>query len=778
MQKIERFSPNIKKGLNEEQIQQRINNNLVNYNTESSTKSVKEIVYNNIFTLFNIINIILGIAVIAVGSFKNLTFMVIIILNTLISIIQELRSKKTLDKLKVISSNKINTIRDSKKEQLSIDEIVLDDIIEVEIGNQVVVDSIIKDGVVEVDESFITGESDTIFKQEGDMLLSGSFIVSGKAICQVEHIGLDNYTAKISSNTKYIKPISSEIMRSLNKIVSTISFLIIPVSILLFSRQLYIENNTFQQAVVSTVAALIGMIPEGLVLLTSTVLAVSVVRLSKRKVLVQDLYCIETLARVDTICLDKTGTITEGSMEVVDCIPLEDYNLEEIIANINNSLDENNPTAIALKDKFGKKKTYNELEKIPFSSSRKYSGVVYEEGTYIIGAGEFILKDQIKKYQKKLEQYIRDYRVIVIAKTKNKKLTNPEVLGFILLQDKIRKEAPETLKYFKEQGVALKVISGDNPETVLGIALRAGLDKNAKCIDSTTLKSDNDIVEAIQKYDVFGRVTPDQKRKFILALQKLGHVVAMTGDGVNDVLALKEADCSVAMANGSEATKNVSQLVLLDSCFSSMPHIVAEGRRTINNIERSASLFLVKTIYATLLALVFIFINMPYPFIPIQLTLASVVTIGIPSFVLSLEPNHERVKGQFLTSVLKRAIPPAITIVLNILVVFMASNLLGFSYEETSTLSVAITGYTSFILLYKTSLPLNPLRTVLFITMFIGFIIGFVLLRNLFSFTHFDTIMILVTIICCTLSHALYKLIEDTTENVFSYFSRKKNIIK
>ena len=769
-----RIVADINTGLTTEQVEERKAHGLVNFNTEASTKSVKQIVRENVCTLFNMINIVLAIAVICVGSFKNLTFMMIIILNTLISIVQELRSKKTLDKLQVLASSKVTSIRDGEKVKLDINEIVLDDVLCFEIGNQVVVDSVIREGEVEVDESFITGEAETVFKNKGDMLVSGSFIVSGKATCQVVHIGLDNYTAKIASDTKYIKPISSEIMRSLNKIVSTISCLIVPVGILLFSRQMYLEGNTVSQAVVNTVAALIGMIPEGLVLLTSTVLAVSVIRLSRRKVLVQDLYCIETLARVDTICLDKTGTITEGCMEVVDTI-LKDSNvsLEEILANLNSSLDESNPTAKALKEKFGKKETFRLKEVIPFSSKKKYSGAIYEEGAYFFGAPEFLLKSKIKKYKDEIDMYAKDYRVLVLIQAKDKKLSGIKVLGYLLLQDKIRKEAFDTLRYFKEQGVRIKIISGDNPDTVYGIAVRAGLPRSCKKIDASTLKSDQEIIDAVEKYDIFGRVSPEQKKKFILALQSLGHTVAMTGDGVNDVLALKEADCSIAMANGSDASKNVSQLVLLDSNFSSMPHVVAEGRRTINNIERSASLFLVKTIYATILAIGFIFVEMPYPFIPIQLTLASVVTIGIPSFVLALQPNHDRVKGNFLTSVLRRAFPPAITIVLNIVVVFTASNILGFSYAETSTLSVAVTGYTSFILLYKTCLPLNPLRTVLFVTMFIAFIAGFSF-RNLFSFAHFNVVMVLVIIICIIMSHHLYALIEDTENNVIDYLERRK----
>ena len=776
--KIEKKDIDIKRGLTLEQVELRKQQGLVNFNTEANTKTVKQIVLENVCTLFNIINVILALAIICVGSFKNLTFMIIIILNTLISIVQELRSKKTLDKLQVLASSKITVIRDGEKKKIDINEIVLDDIVCFAIGNQVVVDSVIFDGEVEVDESFITGESETIFKKKGDTLISGSFIVSGKAVCQVLHIGLDNYTAKIASDTKYIKPVSSEIMRSLNKIVSTISFLIVPVGILLFSRQMYLEGNTVSQAVVSTVAALIGMIPEGLVLLTSTVLAVSVIRLSKRKVLVQDLYCIETLARVDTICLDKTGTITEGSMEVVDVISKnDDYSIDEIVANLNDSLDESNPTGLALKEKFGKKSTFHLKEKISFSSSKKYSGGVYEEGRYLIGAPEFLLKSKIGKYKEELDKYTKDYRVLLLVKSQDKKLNKLVVIGYILLQDKIRKEAFDTLRYFKKQGVDIKIISGDNPDTVYGIAVRAGLSKDVKKIDASLLKTNQDILKAVEEYDIFGRVSPEQKRQFIIALQLLGHTVAMTGDGVNDVLALKEADCSIAMANGSDASKNVSQLVLLDSNFSSMPHVVAEGRRTINNIERSASLFLVKTIYATLLAIIFIFVEMPYPFIPIQLTLASVVTIGIPSFVLALQPNHDRVKKGFLIHVLERAFPPAVTIILNILVVFIASNIFGFRYEQTSTLSVAVTGYTSFILLYKTCQPLNPLRTVLFIVMFITFIFVFSL-RSFFSFSYFDVVMALVTIICIIMSHQLYVLIEDTLNNVIDYLERKKKIIR
>ena len=768
MKNIERYTPDIKCGLTNYEVDKRIKDNLVNIYTEVGTKTVSEIVKENVLTLFNIINVVLAIAVICVGSFKNLTFIIIITINTLISIIQELRSKRTLDKLKVVAASKVHVIRNSIEKEIGINEIVLDDIIKVEIGNQIVVDSIIKDGEVEVDDSFITGEADTVFKRKGDMLLSGSFIVSGKAICQVEHIGYDNYTAKISSDTKYIKAVSSEIMQSLNKIISTISFLIVPVGILLFSRQMYIEGNTVSQAVVSTVAALIGMIPEGLVLLTSTVLAVSVIRLSQRKVLVQDLYCIETLARVDTLCLDKTGTITEGKMEVMAEVFVEDINISEIIGNINYNLGDNNPTAVALLDKYGKSDTFEIVDKMPFSSAKKYSGIALKDKAYVVGAAEFILKKD-DKFLKKVEEYTNEYRVILLAEALNKQLDNVRPLALLLLQDKIRSDANETLQYFREQGVTLKIISGDNPHTVYGIACRAGFKENAKIIDATTLVTDQDILDAAWEYDIFGRVTPEQKKKLVLALQHLGHTVAMTGDGVNDVLALKKADCSIAMASGSDSTKNVSQLVLLDSNFSSMPYVVAEGRRTINNIEKSSSLFLVKTIYATLLAIIFIFIDMPYPFIPIQLSLASTVTVGIPSFILALQDNYDLVQKHFLKRVLKRAVPPAFTIIINILVVFIASKLFNFTYEQTSTLSAMITGYVAFMLLFKTCLPFNKLRIALFSTMVLLYITGFFGFRSLFSFSVLNFRMIVIILLCIGFAHFMYY----SFEKIINYLESK-----
>lgn len=664
MDKIIDKNKKIDIGLTKEEVEERIKENKVNYDTSLPTKSIKTIVRENIFTLFNLINILLGVAVFCVGSYKNLLFLIVIFCNTAISIIQEINSKKAVDKLSILAQAKVNCIRDGEKQEIGINSIVLDDLLMLETGNQIVADSIILEGEVEVNESFITGESDVIYKRKGDTLLSGSFVVSGKCKAEVIHIGDENYTSKISSGAKYVKKVNSEIMKALNGIIKIVSIAIVPIGILLFFNQLGLTENSFKNAVVNTVAAIIGMIPEGLVLLTSTVLAVSVIRLSKRKVLVQELYCIETLARVDTLCLDKTGTITEGTMEVNDIIEItkSKEELEEILSEISSASDDNNSTIEAIRAKYKNKQKWKVINKIPFSSQKKWSGVCFKDkGSYIIGAPEFVLREKYDEYKERIEKYSNDYRVIIVANSEGdfieKELPDKlEVLGFVLISDVIRKEASKTLKYFKEQGVNIKIISGDNPITVSKIAKRAGVENSEKYINMQEIKTKEQLEKAAKEYTIFGRVTPVQKKELVQALKKEGHTVAMTGDGVNDVLALKEADCSIAMASGSDATRNVAELVLLDSNFASMPEIVLEGRRTINNIERSATLFLVKTIYASILAIIFLFVNMPYPFMPIQLTLISTVTIGIPSFVLALEPNKERIKGKFLRNVISRAL--------------------------------------------------------------------------------------------------------------------------
>lgn len=759
-------------GLTRIEVENRIRDNKVNYDTSVKTKSIRDIIISNSFTLFNIINILLALLLVIVGSYKNTLFIFIIIINSLISIIQEVRSKRELDKLKVIASNSVLVLRDGIEEEIHINDIVLDDIIIFNNGNQVVVDSIVVDGEVEVNESFITGEAKTIYKKKGDKLLSGSFIVSGRCLAEVEHVGLDNYVAKISSNTKYSKPVSSEIMRSLNRIVSTISFIIIPVGILLFSSQ-YSASNNFNEAITSTVAGIIGMIPEGLVLLTSTVLAVSVIKLSKKKVLVQDLYCIEMLARVDVACLDKTGTITEGKLEVVRDVSFNDRDISYIISNINGASIDSNPTALALLDKYGKSNDKKVEEVIPFSSSRKYSGVKFSDITYVVGAPEFILKDNYKKYEKIISPYLEDYRVLMVGEYK-KNIIDTKLVGLILIQDKIRESAPSTIEYFKKQEVDLKIISGDDARSVLGIAKRAGFSDDTLAINATVLETDQDILEAVSKYSVFGRVTPDQKRKFILALQKLGHSVLMGGDGVNDVLALKEADASVAMNSGADAAKNVSQLILLDSDFSSIPDIVAEGRRTINNIERSASLFIVKTIYTFLLVFLFINTKSRYPFIPIQLSLLSTLTIGIPSFVLALEFNNNRVKSGFLLNVIKKALPTSILIVFNILIIYLLGMLFSISSNEISTMCVIISAFIGFMHLYNICNKNNIIHRLLIVVLALVFLISYIFFKEFFSFTNISISMGIIIVLLGIESVYLYKYFIGGLDKLIDFIKSRK----
>ncbi|MFR8104152.1 MAG: HAD-IC family P-type ATPase [Clostridia bacterium] len=538
---IERYMPKIEEGLNKRQIEERIKQELKNEDTSVTTKTIPQIIKNNFFTLFNFINLLLAIAIFAVGSYRNLLFLGVVICNTIISTYQEIHSKRIVDKLSLLAQSKVKAIREGKEETIQIEEIVLDDYLIFQQGNQVVVDSIILQGEAEVDESYITGESEPVHKKKGDMILSGSFLVSGKVTVRAEHVGSDNYTAKISKEAKFAKKVNSEIMNSLNKIIKFISIAIIPIGILLFISQMQIEGNTIQMAVVNSVAAIIGMIPEGLVLLTSTVLAVSVIRLSKSKVLVQQLYCIETLARVDMLCLDKTGTITEGKMEVKEIVPVEKMTKEKVeqtLAQIAKGQEDSNSTILAIKDAFTiKEKSWKVKKQIPFSSQKKWSGITFEqEGSFILGAPEFVLgQEKLEKYQEVLEEKTKEYRVLVLAKSKEdfkeKELPNTlEVMGFVLLQDKIRKEARQTLKYFKEQGVQIKIISGDNPKTVSNIAKRAGVEEYEKYIDMSKIEGEEEVEKAAREYTIFGRVSPSQKKQLVIALKKQGHTVAMTGD--------------------------------------------------------------------------------------------------------------------------------------------------------------------------------------------------------------------------------------------------------
>ena len=741
---MERYEPKKDFGLTQEQVANRISEGLVNFDDQPKTKSIKQIIASNFFTYFNFLNIALGAAVLTAGiinnelfeGLKNCLFMGVIIINSIISIIEEIISKKIIDRLSVISESKVTTVREGKKEELSLDELVLDDVTILTVGHQIVADSIILDGEVEVNESFLTGEPDAILKKKGDMLLSGSFIVSGSCTAKVEHVGQDNYVATISKEAKYQKKANSVIMDSFEKLLKILSIFIIPIGIIMYFSQVNATDGNVPQAIFGTVASLIGMIPEGLVLLTSSVMAVSVIRLSKYKVLVQQLYCMETLARVDVICLDKTGTLTEGRMQVVDFTPLEKHTKEEMEEIINafaeNSLD-TNATMIAIKERFTKKSTWKKSKSIAFSSERKFSAISFKDkDAYYLGAPEVLLKEK-SKIVKEIKKYQTDYRVLLLGSQKvlSDKPEKIEAIGIILIEDIVRKEAKATLDYFKKQGVMVKIISGDNVSTVLNIANKVGL-KNVKGLDIVDLNKD-ELEKVVQKYDVFGRVTPKQKKWIIEILQESGRTVAMTGDGVNDVLALKKSDCAISIASGSDAARNVSQLVLLNDNFDALPEVVAEGRRTINNIERSSSLLLVKTIYTVLLILFSIIISSKYFFIPIQLTLITGFTIGIPSFILALEPNNDLVKGKFLLKIVSKSLPTALTVVFNIVLVTIFANVFHLDEGLETSLCVFLTAITGFIHLYKICQPFNVIRVSLLILMILGFLYCAIFQNEFFS---------------------------------------------
>ena len=741
--RTERFNPDPSSGLSDGQVAARVRQNLTNRHDDVKTKPVSKIVRDNIITPFNILNVILAALILIVGSYKNLLFMGVIVCNTVIGIIQEIKAKKTIDKLSIVTAPKARVVRGGHEYAVPVSDIVLDDIILLSSGEQISADCVVADGECEADESLVTGESDPVAKSAGSSLLSGGFIVSGECRAKVEHIGAENYAAKISANAKYVKKPNSEILTWTNRIIKFIGFSIIPIGILLFYKQIFISGQAFKSAVVTTVAALIGMIPEGLVLLTSVVFAVSVVRLALRQALVQELYSVETLARVDTLCLDKTGTITEGSLQVDDIVPLGGISreaAEEILAAMSNTLDDKTPTMNAVKAAAPAPPAWQCTYKVPFSSARKWSGVSFGvKGSYLLGAGEFILKGRFDEIRPQAEKYSRRGERVLLLAASGSALTGKSVpadikpLALVALSDKIRKNARKTLEYFYDQGVDIKVISGDNPLTVSNIAAKAGLKNAGSFIDASALKSDEDIRAAAGRYSVFGRVTPKQKLKLVRALKEKKHTVAMTGDGVNDVPALRESDCSIAMASGSDAARNVSQIVLLNSDFSSMPHIVAEGRRSINNLQRSASLFLVKAIFSAIIAVMFIFLRSDYPFQPIQFTLINAVSIGIPSFFLALEPNTERLRGKFILNVIKQSLPGALTMAINILLLVPICEYLGFSNPQISTVAVLLTGYTGLMILFKVCMPFNAKHIVLFAAMALVFVLALVFYGPVFE---------------------------------------------
>ena len=720
-------------GLSDEEVRERVAAGKVNGEQTVRTKSVAQILRSNILTFFNFVFIVLavllaGFVPAGMDGIGNFGFLILIVFNTLVGIVQELRAKRTMDRLSLLSAPKAVVVREGETREIAIEDIVLDDIAELSAGRQVCADGIIVEGSCEVNESLVTGEPDAIVKNVGDRVISGSFVVSGKAKCRVEHVGADNFVMKISSGAKYFKKPTSEIWRSLMLIVKVMSIVIVPVGIALFCSKYFRDTSALNDTVVTTIGSVIGMIPSGLVALASTVFCVSVIRLSRRKTLAQDLYCVETLARVDVLCLDKTGTITEGSMEVNGVEPREGLSEEEFKAVLKDTVaatGDENATALALKNYLDGVPSSRTAENVvPFSSARKWSGARFDGVSYALGAVEFTLgHGEGGIFDTAAAHAEEGYRVLALVSSKgdfiDQKLPdNVTFEGFVYLTDKIRAEAPDTLRFFREQGVDVKIISGDNPSTVRAVAKRAGLEKCDDIIDMSTLSTEEEVWEAAEKYTVFGRVLPDQKLTLVKALKAAGHTVAMTGDGVNDVLALKEADCSVAMASGSDAAKNVSSLVLLDSNFASMPHIVAEGRRSINNLERSAALYIMKTVYNVLLALLFMIVNEPLPFEPRNLTLIGGVTIGMPSIVLALEPNNELVRGRFLTKVLCYAVPGGVIVLLGAAAVMVADRcFIDVSPDQIRTMYCIVTTFVGMIYLFRVALPPTWIHIVLCIVM-------------------------------------------------------------
>ncbi|MDR2267642.1 MAG: HAD-IC family P-type ATPase [Christensenellaceae bacterium] len=785
------------KGLTSSDVSERVLAGEINGDCDVKTKSVAQIVRANGLTFFNVLFIALAVLLafftIPQGKgFADFGFLIVVFINFSAGVIQQVKAKRTIDKLTLLSSPKASVMRDGLQTEIAIKDLVLDDLITLKTGNQVSADSVVLSGGVEVNESLVTGESDAVVKNAGDELLSGSFIVSGSAKAKVIRVGRDNYANKISSGAKYIKKSNSVILHSIEGFVKLMAAVIIPVGIALFCVKYFIHTHMLNapETVITVIGTVIGMIPSGLMLLTSGVFCVGVIRLSSYNALAQDLYCIETLARVDVLCLDKTGTITEGQMEVSEIVPngIIDDEMLFILKNMNAAINDRNPTAEAIRI-YTEHVAITEVASsvIPFSSSRKWSAAEFASGSYVLGAAEFIFKKIPEKMKRILDHHSsKGDRVLVLAKCESLKSSEIPVqtslLGYIIISDKIRAEAHDTLRYFEEQGVTIKIISGDNPVTVKSIAMRAGVKNYADFVDATTLTDEKALEAAIQKYTIFGRVTPDQKLGLVKALKANGHTVAMTGDGVNDVLALKEADCSVAMASGSDAAKSVSQLVLLDSNFASMPKIVAEGRRSVNNLERSSSLYLVKTGYSFLFALIFMILNAELPFAPRHLTLLGIVTIGIPSFVLALQPNKDRIRGKFFSKVLTNALPGSLAIACAILAVVLFSRLIpGIIEAQISTMCLITTAAVGFTYLIKISIPFNTLRVVLLLSMMFVFACAFFAdfgvadLTGFFGITTDLTDSMIWTTVGCSLGAIPLYFGINAVIKLFDRFVQKKN---
>ena len=730
-------------GLTTDQVRERIRKGWANGMPHTASASEKEIILRNCITFFNLVFIVLAVILVLGGSsVKNMTFLGVVVCNTVIGCVQEIRAKRAVDQLTLVAAQTLRTVRGAEVVSIRSDMLVRDDIVEFHAGDQICADAVVRGGQLQVNESLITGEADPIVKGEGDELKSGSFVVAGSGRAQLTRVGGDSFAARLSAEAKANpRAAKSEMMRSLDKLIRVVGFALIPVGVLLFWQEYQVLRLGLRDSVESTVAALVGMIPEGLYLLTSIAMAASALKLTKRRVLVQDMNCIETLARVDVLCVDKTGTITEPKMEVENVVPLTadpPERLEDILAAIYSAEEPDNDTGRAMAELFARESNWECLRRVPFTSQIKWSAACFRDhGAFLVGAPEFIMGQRYDEMKEDvLEWSSRGYRVLLVAAYAGDPTPGELAadaltpLALVLLTNRIRPEALKTFEYFARQGVSIRVISGDNPATVSEVARRAGIQGAEHYIDANELRDEEDFAWAAEHCVVFGRVTPDKKKALIRAFKAAGHTVAMTGDGVNDVLAMKESDCGIAMASGAQAASQVAQLVLLDSDFGAMPGIVGEGRRVINNIQRAATLFLVKNIFSLGLSILTLFTNWPYPMIPIHLTVISSLTIGVPSFFLAMEPNYERVTGRFLRSVLRRALPGGLT---NIFVVLAAQSFMavfGLSEDETSTICAAILSFVGLLVLFQTCKPFDRFRRLIWFAMAAGLIGCFTLLGS------------------------------------------------
>lgn len=778
-QSIKRFDPDPDRGLSASEVAKRNEENLLNISKLKTSKSLASIFVKNIFTFFNMTCLVVASALIVVGAYSDLLFMVIVILNTVIGIVQETKAKRIIDKLTLTNSNFTKVVRDGEEEEIYKTEVVLDDVLCLKPGMQIACDSIVLSGQVEVNESLLTGESLPVKKVEGDSLLGGSFISSGSCKAKVNKIGDDNYISQLSQKAKTFKQAKSELLTSLRTLIKIITIFMVPIAIMMLynNYSYYSENPALDYSlsymvITKTSGCIIAMIPAGMFLLTSVALAVSVIRLSKKHTLVQELYCIEMLARTNVLCLDKTGTLTNGSMSVKNVELLSnttEKEVDKIIASMVASFHDANHTALALKSYFGKP-AYTAEKSIPFSSERKFMGCKFKNSNaYKLGAYEYVMDKPTQELKTKAESYATNgYRVLLLTECdKNFSNANSKPIAFILLQDNIRKDAPKTIEWFKQNDVDIKIISGDNPITVSEVARRCGVENCDKYISLQGLNN-NEVIEAATKYTIFGRVSPEQKAILVKTLKAQGKTVAMTGDGVNDILALKEADCSIAIAAGSDAAKSVSQLVLLDSNFSSMPSVVAEGRRVINNIQKSSSLFLMKTIFAISIAIFVLCMNKTYPFSPIQFILLEMFVIGLPSFFLALQPNINRIKGKFLSNLLKNALPAGICLFSVTIAMYIYQIFTGIRTEVLVTMaSIAIIAV-GFIALFRMCRPFNWFKSMMYIICLSICIVCVTCIPELFRYVPISYTDTLFLIIVCQAAYPLYVILNK----IFNLFNR------